>query len=857
MTAYVPGQLFADRYTIVDLLGQGGMGVVYKAYDRELDRTVALKMIRQELAEKPKALLRFRRELGLAQQVTHPNVCRVHDLGEAEGVRYLSMEYLEGHTLADLVQQMHRLSVRQALEIAEHVCAGLEAIHAQGIIHRDLKPSNILVTPSGRAVVMDFGIARRPLDSTVTDPGSIVGSYAYLAPEQIRGVELDARTDIYALGLLLYELLAGRRPPGDEDPRPLALRGEHAVCPPLSRHEPEVPAALDSLVLRCLAWLPDERPAKVAEIRAALNQIGTGESGRPGRRLDSRQVLRWAPMAVLAVVGVLALLLIAPELYHRAVAPEGGGAEPAQSIAVLPFHYVGAPSEHQYLGTLVADALIASLQSVPGLAVAPYGSVYEVGVGRPITEVARTLNVRWVVQGTVSTQRDKLAVTARLTSADGKTVWNETLHGSLARLLPALEPAKAALVQTLQVAEGGSPGPPISQLRSPSVPAYRKYLEARRHHEGWDVEENLAAAISLYREALESDPEFAAAHAGVATALVTEFYRTNEAELVASASAASRRALALAPELPEARLASGFVAEVTGSSVEAEANYAKAIELAPGNDAAHRQFAGFFADLGRNSDARAMFERALALRPADWRNHYDFGRFLLLQSGDIEEGREYLDRAAELYPDGPAPVITLGYYDLMRGALDEAQESFRTALERSPHPMAEYGLGLVHYYRGGFELALRSWRAVLERVPDEPMYHSAVGDALRHLDENDQAQAYYGSALKLLRRALASNPQDPETRASLPWVLAAMGKCEEARTGAEQVLSEYPNAPEYAYIASVTAILCGDQERAEQIVLGSIDKNNLVGIRFDPDLEAVRQVPEVRQALERAGSPRR
>src|SRR5262249_2222493 len=251
-STFAPGQSFGDRYTVVELVGAGGMGQVYKVIDRRLNRTVALKLIRRGLHAQLGALQRFRRELSLAQQVTHPNVCRVHDLGEVEGSYYIAMEFVTGQTLEDLIHSMGHLSARQTITIARQVCAGLGAIHAQSIVHRDLKPGNVMVDRSGHAVVMDFGMAYHRGDERLTSEGSVLGTLAYLSPEHARGHPTDVRSDIYALGVIFYEMLTGRRPPGDDGPLPLALREATERCPPPSQFLPEVPADLDAIVMRCL-----------------------------------------------------------------------------------------------------------------------------------------------------------------------------------------------------------------------------------------------------------------------------------------------------------------------------------------------------------------------------------------------------------------------------------------------------------------------------------------------------------------------------------------------------------------------------------------------------------------------------
>ena len=267
---FEPGQRFADRYTIVEEIGAGGQAHVFKVIDVQSRRTVALKLMSPSLGGDSLRVERFKRELTLAQRVSHTNVCRVHDIGESDRFYYISMEYIDGQTLKDWAQAVGHLSPRQTVSVGSQICAGLEAIHAEAIIHRDLKPHNIMLDRSGRIVVMDFGLAY-PLDAEpITAAGAALGTLAYMSPEQTVGEKADIRSDIYALGVILYEMLTGRRPPGDGENLPLALRRTGERCPVPSEWTPGVPEALDVVVIRCLEREPSRRPQSAAEVGARL-----------------------------------------------------------------------------------------------------------------------------------------------------------------------------------------------------------------------------------------------------------------------------------------------------------------------------------------------------------------------------------------------------------------------------------------------------------------------------------------------------------------------------------------------------------------------------------------------------------
>jgi eukaryotic-like serine/threonine-protein kinase len=843
---YAPGELFAERYIVIDRLGQGGMGVVYKARDRELNRTVALKMIRGNLEGDVETMERFRREPGLAQQVTHENVCRVHDLGIADGLRYISMEYLEARTLAELIGTVGTLSTRQTLEIAVQICAGLQAVHARDIVHRDLKPSNIAVDGTGRVVVVDFGLARGPVDSEVTQPGALVGSYAYLAPEHIRGEALTAAADVYALGLVLYEMLTARRPPGDEDRRPLAMRGESAELPPPSAYALDAPRELDAVVLRCLRWKAHERPT-IAEVKEALEACLAEERRRTEPVAKARagpERRRRRARALLALAALLPVLVAGATLLRRT-----RGAAPL-NVAVLPFTFEGTGEDGRFLTALSADGLSAGLSAAPGVRVSPVEAKIR---SRPRSTIAGTLGVEWVLGGNVRIEGNDVVWHPQVWSRSGELAWERDVRSSSA--LRGLDQVRDALVERFVPQARGATLRDIETLRTRNEAAYRKYLEARALHEGWysEQEGSLDEARSLYQQAVRLDGTFAAAQAGQAMASLGSYLKTHDPGDMSVARYARERALAFGEGLPEAKLADGVVLAGEGRWEEARQSFEAAFELAPGDVPAWCNVADLYETLGRSEEARALFERAIQRQPLFWLNHYWYGQFLY-RAGNLKAASVYLERARELAPEEKGPVTLLGFYHFARGDLNEAKQEFGRALELSSDPHSRQRLGLVHYYTGEFQTALEQWSLVLAAEPDRPGAHADVGDALRQLHRDREARERYREAVALYDETIAASPTD-ELLAQRAQVLAASARCDRARTDMSGVLARYPDNPDYLYYGALVAGRCGFDDWAVELVLQSIGAGNVVGIWFDPDLARVRLDPRVRRPLELIGSP--
>ena len=573
--------VFAGRYEILGLVGAGGMGTVYRARDKELDEIVALKLLQREVVDQPGMLDRFRQEVKLARRVTHRNVARTFDIGEHEGEKFLTMEFVEGESLSAKLARQGGLSRREGAPIIQAVCAGLAAAHAAGVVHRDLKPDNVLVGTDGRVVLTDFGIARALSDGSAgMTVGLALGTPMYMSPEQVEGRrDVDARADIYALGAIVYEMMTGEHPfQGDSIWAIAAARLTQPPPDPRSKN-PDVPPAAAQIVQKCMARSRDDRYASVEEAAAALSALTMPET------------LRATPAP------------IAPPL------------EDAKAVAVLPFRNQGS-AEDEYLAEALGDDLVDALSMTPGLRVLARSAVARLrGTDKDARELGRELHVQVVVEGSMRRAGDTLRLSVRVVSvADGFQLWAKRFERPESAALSISDEAADAIAGVLTVQRSAA------ARHSPSDPrAVDLYLRGRRAYcRGW--RDDVVQAIALFEQALSMAPEDPTILAGYARAQVRRFSFDPDSagaeEAERQGREAAERALAIAPQLGEARAALANLKWVLGDSPGCARDLREALRIAPGSIDVNELYGRMLVELGEPEKGLARLKAALTLEPS-------------------------------------------------------------------------------------------------------------------------------------------------------------------------------------------------------------------------------------------------
>ncbi len=569
--------VLGGRYEVLALLGVGGMGAVYKVRDRELDETVALKMLKREIADTPGIVERFRREVKLARRVTHANVARTYDLGEHAGERFLTMELIEGESLATRLARQGRLSISETIAVVSAICEGLEAAHAAGVVHRDLKPDNVLLSGT-RVVITDFGVARAQEAGAAARTAIPLGTPAYMAPEQVEASQnIDARADLYALGAMTFELLTGRLP--FEADSVFAVAAMRLTQPPPDPRavRPEIPESVALFVQRCMARKPEDWPASAREIASRLASI-TMPAAEP--------TMRPAPPSV---------------------ADGSDGAH--KTVAVIPFRNAGT-ADDEYLVDGLTDDIIDALSMTPGLRVRPRGVVmkHKNDASDP-RQIGRELGVLVVVEGTVRAAADAIRVSARVLSVeDGFQIWAKRFDGSRADVLRIGDDAARAIADALTVRK-----PTRAALVTDPV-AVDLYLRGRHEFLKFWSEAN-QRAIDLFAAAHARAPEDPLIMAGYALALARQFGAANSADYSDTARRVAESAVRIAPNLAEAHLALANVSLHDNDPRAVGAGVVRALALSPLLPEAHDLRARLLLEVAPPREAIEAAERAIQLEP--------------------------------------------------------------------------------------------------------------------------------------------------------------------------------------------------------------------------------------------------
>lgn len=861
-----------DRYSVERELGRGGMAVVYLAHDRKHDRRVALKVLRPDVAGSMGAE-RFLREIRIAANLSHPHILALYDSGEAGDLFYYVMPYVEGETLRERMDREGPLPLEEALDIIREVAGALSHAHDQGLVHRDIKPENIFLS-RGHALLADFGIARAVGEAgteRLTRTGLAIGTPRYMSPEQWFGEgSVDARTDVYSLACVLYEMLVGEPPFTGPTPQVVLASQAKDAAPSVREARPEVPDHVEAAVGRALAKEPDDRYAGVDEFRVALSgEAPAGGTGGPGRwtallrRLRQRAAVRYA--AILLVVSGLAYAGLS-----QVLGPGAGGGE--TRMLVLPFRNIGPP-ESDYFAAGITEELTGRLTAVGDLAViAPTSARQYADSERSPQEIGEELDLDYLMQGSVrwgggSGEEREFRVTSRLVRAsDGTQVWADDYDGTGSDVLGVQSRIAREVIEALDVVLGEEERERLGGRATEDLAAFDHYLKGNEAYARSWQREDVTRSIELYRQATGLDPGFAEAFArlGQSHAWMFRLGYDRSDERLDLARTAIDSALALDPRLPEARVASALYHYWGHWDYErAIADLATARELEPGNALVHRQIANVRRRQGEWEAAVTSYRRAGELDP---RNHLIWHNLaeVYLYIRQYEEAERYLSRVRSLAPDwfgGRLQQIFLrlnpdGDVEGARSVVREMEEQFPPAEWRPLEGFWTFGLSRILY----------GPREALERMRpgrfglDTATYHLAKGEVLRRLDRPGEARAQYDSArIRLERRREPPErrtPDDAWVEGQLGVAYAALGRHEEgvaaARNAVDLSSRDAFDGPQWILNLARVHGLAGDTAEAVaqlELLVSIPSRQSVHWLREDPVWDPLRDRSGFRDLL--------
>jgi eukaryotic-like serine/threonine-protein kinase len=768
-----PGTLLGTRYEIVQILGQGGMGAVYKAKDLELDRVVALKVIRPELGAQPDILLRFKQELILARQITHRNVIRIFDLSEANGIKFITMEYIEGQDLRSLINEKGRLSFDEAVRIIEQVCLALEAAHSEGVVHRDLKPQNIMLDKQGRASVMDFGIARSVESGGVTMTGMVVGTPDYMSPEQVMGEHVDVRSDLFTLGVILYELLTGAMPYKSDSLQGAMFKRTRELPKPPIEVDPTVPQVLSDITAKCLQIDPARR---YQSARAILTDL---ESWRGGATRSSatgvaRRPLS-SPLVWVATTGLLAIVLVAGWYMRGRIfssSPPDTGKVPGTpdvSLAILPFRNASGDQTLDWLGPSLAETLSTDVGQSSHLSVVSSERVSQIFRDLRLTSdvafdpptlqrLAEFSNADNLVWGSYARYGDQIRVDATVqdvkrgrTANFAESATEKDMLSAIDRLAGEIRSNLALSKSLVKELEGQSFKPSTN-----SVPALRDYDQGLQLARRGDY----LGAVKKFQSSTQEDPNFALAYSelGRTFALLGQ---DNDAEQ------ASQKAVALSDPLPiqEKYLVQASHYQILRDYPRAIEAYENLARVWPANTDVLFSLGLLDEQSSAYDKAREEFTKVLLLDSKRVLGLLEIGK-VEIKSGDAQKGLEYLTRAQAMAIESGNDEERSDILQAMGGAYaelnknDDAIRNYQEALEirrklglkkgiaDSLQAIASSQADLGHP-----EPALKNYNAALD-LRREIGDKAGTGDALSDLAQLYDDRGQYDQALKLFKEAL-------------------------------------------------------------------------------------------------------
>jgi len=866
--AFSSGSFFGPRYRIESLLGEGGMGKVYKAQDGELRRTVALKLVRPELASDPSSMDRLKQEILLASKVSHKNILRIHDLGDVGGLKFISMAYVDGRDLHQIISAEGKLPVSRAVRITRQLCLALEAAHSEGVIHRDLKPQNVLVDQEDQVFVSDFGLAKslEVHASMMTSTGEVNGTPRYMSPEQVESGAVDNRSDLYSLGLILYEMVTADLPfQSDSVLQAMYQRVTQSPKSPKALN-PDLPDYLVNIIMRCLEKDPALRYQHARDILVDLDRADSASPGAGVPVLPAVPPPRWKKPAVWAAVAAILLAAISvgvPQFRQSlfgSKADSAGTAARAKYVAVLPFRVNGDDASLQYTADGIVDALSAKLFQLKDVHLSSPAGAAKVNPKDPPDQIARSLGAKLLVQGSLQGSGDQLSIAISLDEpSTGHRLWSKEFRGVKQDLLTLQDHLYDELVSALNLKLTNEERAKSATHLTANISAYELYLKGQSLiRTGQRDEKTLKEALDLFENATQKDVSFALAYTGIADAAVHLYNINKDAALTEKALTAANRAKALNDSLPEVHSILGSVFTATGRNAEAVAELKRALEIAPNSDEGYLRLGRVYMNSGQKLEALKALQQAVDANPFYWYNYNMLGA-AYARFGDNEQALKAFRHVTELQPNNVQGWTNVGSIEYYQGKWNESIATFKKALALKPSAVLYSNLGGSYFYLTQYDDARTNFEKAVEMSPQRADLVGNLADCYRVLGQRDKANSTYDRAISLALKSLATNPRDAVALAYLGVFYAKKGDQAKGFTFIGRAREVDPADMSFLYKEAQINAIANRMPEALQSLREALSKGYSVREAFaDPELKPLRQRPEfltmVKQFEPKSGS---